>query len=187
LPAVRLIKLLSKHFQDSWQYLLRNKEPACPRPTIQVTSDDFNIYLNFNMITQTKSINQALSIVISLYIIFELQFDDTQNPITISTHSTSYKNMEKCTTQTSPSSNSSSPIYPPLIVDIAIPEKQKEPFLSESIMIENDECMLNIIESNSSKSSHLSTTNKKKSSSKLRKRQASPEKPIAQRLKRSRN
>ncbi|CAF3166728.1 unnamed protein product [Rotaria sp. Silwood2] len=77
------------------------------------------------MITQTKSINQALSIVISLYIIFELQFDDTQNPITISTHSTSYKNMEKCTTQTSPSSNSSSPIYPTLIVDIAILEKQK--------------------------------------------------------------
>ncbi|CAF4759092.1 unnamed protein product, partial [Rotaria sp. Silwood2] len=165
------------------------------------------------MITQTKSINQALSIVISLYVIFELQFgthnrvihllygislqepsilskqlrltlkqwdfhidkkehtrsmqlvttastnnntqtktinvlketegshghqsfdnnyqenfigntDDTQNPTTISTHSTSYKNMEKCTTQTSPSSNSSSPIYPPLIVDIAIPKKK---------------------------------------------------------------
>ncbi|CAF3657510.1 unnamed protein product [Rotaria sordida] len=182
------------------------------------------------MITQTKPINQALSIVISLYVIFELQFgthnriihllyeillqepsilskqlrltlkqwdfhidkkehtrNDTQNPTTINTHSTSYKNMEKCTSQTSPLSNSSSPIYPPLIVDIAIPEKQKEPFLSESIMIKNDECMLNVIESNSSKSSHLSTTNKKKSSSKLRKRQASPEKPIAQRLKRSRN
>ncbi|CAF3166710.1 unnamed protein product, partial [Rotaria sp. Silwood2] len=28
LPAVRLIKLLSKHFQDSWQYLLRNKASA---------------------------------------------------------------------------------------------------------------------------------------------------------------
>ena len=47
--------------------------------------------------------------------------------------------------------------------------------------------MLNVIESNSSKSSHLSTANKKKSSSKLRKRQSSPEKSIAQRLKRSRN
>ncbi|CAF3836251.1 unnamed protein product [Rotaria sordida] len=51
--------------------------------------------------------------------------------------------MEKCTSQTSPLSNSSSSIYPPLIVDIAIPEKQKEPFLSESIMIKNDECMRN--------------------------------------------
>jgi len=28
LPAARLIKLLSKHFQDSWQYLLRNKVSA---------------------------------------------------------------------------------------------------------------------------------------------------------------
>lgn len=50
------------------------QEPACPRPTIQITDDNFNIYLDFEMITQTKSINQALSAVISLYVIFELQF-----------------------------------------------------------------------------------------------------------------
>ena len=50
------------------------QEPGCPRPTIQVTSDNYLIYLGFDMITQTKSINQALSIVIVLYVIFELQF-----------------------------------------------------------------------------------------------------------------
>ncbi|CAF4397254.1 unnamed protein product [Rotaria socialis] len=286
LPTVRLIKLLTKHFQDSWQYLLRNKvsvkfllktkEPACPRPTIQITDDNFYIYLDFDMITQTKSINQALSVVISLYVIFELQFgthnrvihllygillqessilskqlrlalkqwnfhidkkertgniqlvktisttnntqtttigvlkeiegghgnrsfdnsyqensirniDDTQNSTTISTNPTAYINMEKCTTQTSRSSNLSSPIDPPLIIQIATPEKPEEEFLSEPITSEHTKRTLNNVESNSSKSNHLCTNNKKKSSSISRKRSASPEKPIAQRLKRSRN
>ncbi|CAF4643196.1 unnamed protein product, partial [Rotaria magnacalcarata] len=36
---------------------------------------------------------------------------------------TAYINMEKCTTQTSRSSNLSSPIDPPLIIQIATPEK----------------------------------------------------------------
>ncbi|CAF2188491.1 unnamed protein product [Rotaria magnacalcarata] len=276
LPTVRLIKLLSKHFQDSWQYLLRNKEPTCPRPTIKITDDNFNIYFDFDMITQTKSINQALSVAISLYVIFELQFDthnriihllygillqessilskqlrlalkqwnfhidkkkrtgniqlvttisttnntqtitigvlkeiegghgnqsfdnnyqenfirnidDTQNSTTISKNSTAYINIEKCTTQTSPSSNLSSPIDQPLIIRIATPETSEEELLSESITSEHTKRTLNIVESYSSKSNHLCTNNKKKSSSISRKRSASPEKPIAQRLKRSRN
>ncbi|CAF1645888.1 unnamed protein product [Rotaria magnacalcarata] len=95
--------------------------------------------------------------------------------------------MEKCTTQTSRSSNLSSPIDPPLIIQIARPEKPEEEFLSEPITSEHTKRALNNVESNSSKSNHLCTNNKKKSSSISRKRSASPEKPIAQRLKRSRN
>ena len=95
--------------------------------------------------------------------------------------------MKKPATQTSPTSNSSSSTDPPLIIDIATPEKQGEPLLSQSTMITNDECMLNVIESNSSNLSHISTTSRKESSSMLRKRQASPEKQIVQPLKRSRN
>ncbi|CAF1398356.1 unnamed protein product, partial [Rotaria sordida] len=74
LPTVRLIKVLSKYFTDSWQYVLTYKEPLSPRPTIQVTTDKFLIYLDYNVITETASIDQALCIIISLYVIFELQF-----------------------------------------------------------------------------------------------------------------
>lgn len=95
--------------------------------------------------------------------------------------------MEKCTTQTSSSSNLSLPIDPPLIIQIATPEKPEEEFLSEPITSKHTKRILNIIESNSSKSNNLRTHNKTKSSYISRKRSASPEKSIAQRLKRSRN
>ncbi|CAF2929537.1 unnamed protein product [Rotaria sp. Silwood2] len=74
LPTVRLIKLLSRCFADSWQYVLTYKEPPSPRPTIQVTTDKYVIYLDYDVITETTSIDQALCIIISLYVIFELQF-----------------------------------------------------------------------------------------------------------------
>ncbi|CAF4824702.1 unnamed protein product [Rotaria sp. Silwood2] len=74
LPTVRLIKLLSRCFADSWQYVLTFKEPPSLRPTIQVTTDKYVIYLDYDVITETTSIDQALCIIISLYVIFELQF-----------------------------------------------------------------------------------------------------------------
>ncbi|CAF2071767.1 unnamed protein product, partial [Rotaria magnacalcarata] len=74
LPSIRLVKRLSKHFTDSWQYILTEKEPLSPRPTIQVRMDKFAIYLDYEFITETISLDQALAIVISLYAIFELQF-----------------------------------------------------------------------------------------------------------------
>ncbi|CAF3810379.1 unnamed protein product [Rotaria sp. Silwood1] len=49
-------------------------EPLDPRPTIRITTDSLFIYLDFDLITETKSIDQALCIIISLYVIFELQF-----------------------------------------------------------------------------------------------------------------
>ncbi|CAF1398255.1 unnamed protein product [Adineta steineri] len=74
LAVVRLIKLLSKYFTDSWQQIISNKEPLSPRPAIQVTADQFIIFLDYEVISETSSIDEALCIVISLYIIFELQF-----------------------------------------------------------------------------------------------------------------
>ena len=40
-----------------------------------MTTDKFLIYLDYNVITETASIDQALCIIISLYVVFELQFD----------------------------------------------------------------------------------------------------------------
>ncbi|CAF4236097.1 unnamed protein product, partial [Rotaria magnacalcarata] len=74
LPSIRLVKLLSKHFTDSWQYILTEKEPLSPRPTIQVRMDKFAIYLAYEFTTETISFDQALAIIISLYAIFEVQF-----------------------------------------------------------------------------------------------------------------
>ena len=39
-----------------------------------MTADKFIIYLDFEVVTQTTSIDQALCLIISLYVIFELQF-----------------------------------------------------------------------------------------------------------------
>ncbi|CAF4607906.1 unnamed protein product [Rotaria socialis] len=50
------------------------KDPPSLRSTIQVTTDKFVLYLDYDSITETTSINQALCTVISLYVIFELQF-----------------------------------------------------------------------------------------------------------------
>ncbi|CAF1370823.1 unnamed protein product [Rotaria sordida] len=74
LPAIRLIKLLSKYFSNSWQHILSSKEPLSPRPSIQITTDNFIIFLDYEIITETPSIDQALCVVISLYVLFELQF-----------------------------------------------------------------------------------------------------------------
>ncbi|CAF2102228.1 unnamed protein product [Rotaria magnacalcarata] len=74
LPIARLIKLLSRCFTESWKYVLTYKEPLSPRPTIQVTTDKYVIYFDYDIITETASIDQALCIIISLYVIFELQF-----------------------------------------------------------------------------------------------------------------
>ncbi|CAF1500763.1 unnamed protein product [Adineta steineri] len=74
LPAVRLIKLLSKYFTDSWQQIISNKEPLSPRPAIQITTDQFIIFLDYEVISETSSIDQAICIAISLYVVFELQF-----------------------------------------------------------------------------------------------------------------
>ncbi|CAF4191470.1 unnamed protein product, partial [Adineta steineri] len=50
------------------------KEPLSPRPAIQITTDQFIIFLDYEVISETSSIDQAICIVISLYVIFELQF-----------------------------------------------------------------------------------------------------------------
>ncbi|CAF3390963.1 unnamed protein product [Rotaria sp. Silwood2] len=83
LSTIRLIKLLSRYFTDSWQHILTYKDPLSPRPTIQVTTDKFLIYLDYNVVTETLSIDQALCIVISLYFIFELQFGSHNRTINL--------------------------------------------------------------------------------------------------------
>ncbi|CAF3089721.1 unnamed protein product [Rotaria socialis] len=50
------------------------QDPPSLHSTIQVTTDKFVLYLDYDSITETTSIDQALCTVISLYVIFELQF-----------------------------------------------------------------------------------------------------------------
>ncbi|CAF1363309.1 unnamed protein product [Adineta steineri] len=80
LPAVRLIKLLSK-------------ESLSSRLAIQITTDQFIIFLDYEVISETSSIDEALCIVISLYVIFELQFEDQEGGDMITTKSTNSKTL----------------------------------------------------------------------------------------------
>ncbi|CAF1086044.1 unnamed protein product [Adineta steineri] len=93
LPAVRLIKLLSKYFTDSWQQIISNKEPLSPRPAIQITTDQFIIFLDYEVISETSSMEQALCIIVSLYVIFELQFEDEEGGHMVTTKSTNSKTL----------------------------------------------------------------------------------------------
>ncbi|CAF1473392.1 unnamed protein product, partial [Adineta steineri] len=50
------------------------KEPLSARPAIQIATDQFIIFLDYEVISETSSIDEALCTIISLYVIFELQF-----------------------------------------------------------------------------------------------------------------
>ncbi|CAF1378777.1 unnamed protein product [Adineta steineri] len=55
-------------------YWYTSLEPLLPRPAIQITTDQFIVFLDYEVISKTSSIDQALCVIISLYVIFELQF-----------------------------------------------------------------------------------------------------------------
>ena len=50
------------------------KEPSSSRPYIQITADKFIVFFDYEMITETTSIGQAACVIVSLYVIFNLQF-----------------------------------------------------------------------------------------------------------------
>ncbi|CAF4262757.1 unnamed protein product [Rotaria magnacalcarata] len=66
-------EILFKIIQQN-KFLKNTLELLFPRPTIQITTDKFIVFLDYEVITETSSIDQALCIIISLYVIFQLQF-----------------------------------------------------------------------------------------------------------------
>ncbi|CAF1191498.1 unnamed protein product [Adineta steineri] len=184
--AVRLIKLLSKYFTDSWQQIISNKEPLSPRPAIQITTDQFIIFLDYEVISETSSIDQALCIVISLYVIFELQFGNSQDQTT-ATYIGDKDLINEYSSESSDSSSSSlSPMDPPLVIHISPTKEQQRQIASSSSSNGNTLCEVNIKQQVSAASTDRSSTISNKKTCQAKKRLASSEEPIALRVKRTR-
>ncbi|CAF0931460.1 unnamed protein product [Adineta steineri] len=210
LPAVRLIQLLSKYFTDSWQQIISNKEPSSPRPTIQITTDQFIIFLDYEVISETSSIDQPICIIISLYVMFELQFGihnriiqllygillkqsgaltkplrNSQNQTT-ATYIGDKDLINEYSSESSGSSSSLSPIGPPLVIHISPTKEKQRQIASSSSSNDNILYEANIKQQVSATSTGRSSTITNKKTCQAKKRPASFEEPIALHVKRTR-
>ncbi|CAF4097291.1 unnamed protein product, partial [Adineta steineri] len=71
---IRVIKLLYQYFKDPISYVLTEKDPISPTPCIKMLDDKYELYLDYELIVQTTSAQEAISILLSLYNIFEVKF-----------------------------------------------------------------------------------------------------------------
>ncbi|CAF3857243.1 unnamed protein product [Adineta steineri] len=71
---IQVIKLLYQYFKDPISYVLTEKDPISPTPCIKMLDDKYEFYLDYELIVQTTSAQEAISILLSLYNIFEAKF-----------------------------------------------------------------------------------------------------------------
>ncbi|CAF4251898.1 unnamed protein product [Rotaria magnacalcarata] len=71
---VRVIKLLCNYFKDPVANIISDKDPVTPNPYIKILNDKYELYLDYERIVQTTSASEALSLLISLYNVFEIKF-----------------------------------------------------------------------------------------------------------------
>ncbi|CAF1375267.1 unnamed protein product [Rotaria sordida] len=71
---IRLIKLLYKNFKDPVVHVLTEKDPTEPTPCIKMCDNKYELYLDYQLIGQTTSAQQAVSFLLCLYNIFEIKF-----------------------------------------------------------------------------------------------------------------
>ncbi|CAF1604454.1 unnamed protein product [Adineta ricciae] len=71
---IRVIKILCKHFNQSISHILFDNEPIVPTPCIQVSNENFELYLDWRVVIRTTNPTTALSLLLSLYNIFEVKF-----------------------------------------------------------------------------------------------------------------
>ncbi|CAF3502492.1 unnamed protein product [Rotaria sordida] len=71
---IRLIKLLYKNFKDPVLHVLTEKDPTEPTPCIKMCDNKYELYLDYQLIGQTTSAQQAVSFLLCLYNIFEIKF-----------------------------------------------------------------------------------------------------------------
>ncbi|CAF1144225.1 unnamed protein product, partial [Didymodactylos carnosus] len=79
--TVRLVKLLSKYYKETWQHILSEKEPISPKPFIRLTEESFNLYLDWRLICTTGSHEEALALIFAIYNIFEIQITGVHNRV----------------------------------------------------------------------------------------------------------
>ncbi|CAF1413510.1 unnamed protein product [Rotaria sordida] len=74
LLPIRIIKLLCKQFKQSINHVLVDNEPVVPTPCIKVSNEKFQLYLDWQVVVETTSPTTPLSLLLSLYNVFEVKF-----------------------------------------------------------------------------------------------------------------
>ncbi|CAF2958839.1 unnamed protein product, partial [Rotaria sp. Silwood2] len=71
---IRIVRTLCKLFGDSVGNVFTYEEVLSPYPCMKILDDKFELYLDFHLVTETKSCSIALALLLSLYYVFEIQF-----------------------------------------------------------------------------------------------------------------
>ncbi|CAF2152989.1 unnamed protein product, partial [Rotaria magnacalcarata] len=74
LLPIRIIKLLCKQFHQPVSHILVDSEPLVPIPCIKVSNEKFELYLDWQVVAETRNPTTALSLLLSLYNVFEVKF-----------------------------------------------------------------------------------------------------------------
>ncbi|CAF5187679.1 unnamed protein product [Rotaria magnacalcarata] len=77
LLPIRIIKLLCKQFHQPVGHILVDSEPLVPTPCIKVSNEKFELYLDWQVVAETRNPTTALSLLLSLYNVFEVKFAKT--------------------------------------------------------------------------------------------------------------
>ncbi|CAF4436158.1 unnamed protein product [Rotaria sp. Silwood2] len=80
-PAIRLIKVFCRYFDETIHHTFSNTEPSTPYPTLIAINDQIHIYVDFIPIVSTTSPDDALGLLIAMYNIFELNFNKNSRAI----------------------------------------------------------------------------------------------------------
>ncbi|CAM4847246.1 unnamed protein product [Rotaria magnacalcarata] len=74
LLPIRIIKLLCKQFHQPVSHILVDSEPLVPTPCIKVSNEKFELCLDWQVVAETRNPTTALSLLLSLYNVFEVKF-----------------------------------------------------------------------------------------------------------------
>ncbi|CAF2080041.1 unnamed protein product [Rotaria magnacalcarata] len=77
LLPIRIIKLLCKQFHQPVGHILVDSEPLVPTSCIKVSNEKFELYLDWQVVAETRNPTTALSLLLSLYNVFEVKFAKT--------------------------------------------------------------------------------------------------------------
>ncbi|CAF2628893.1 unnamed protein product [Rotaria sp. Silwood2] len=80
-PAIRLVKVLCRHFDETVHHTFSDTEPSTPYPTLIFINDQIHVYVDFIPIVSTTSPDDAVALLIAMYSIFELNFNRNSRAI----------------------------------------------------------------------------------------------------------
>ncbi|CAF3990124.1 unnamed protein product [Rotaria sp. Silwood1] len=82
-PAIRCLKVLCSILNDSWKHYIcfYPEKPSTPQPTIVIQDDNINIYVDWELICSSHSIEQSFAVLVGLYRLLNLKFNPYRSAI----------------------------------------------------------------------------------------------------------